>query len=158
MRNPQRILAFCVFVYHWKKSGTPLPIALPIVSRSGSRPQAAVHPPGPAENVCVSSMISSDPAARVSVIASNPQTLERFVRMIRTYTRIEPEAAVLVTDPDAHVVVRDAELLIDSQSIHTQVMGWGPKGLVVTVRYQIEPTSVAYLREVLRRRGAVGLE
>ena len=95
-----------------------------------------------------------DPSARVSVIASNPQTLARFVQMIRTYTRIEPVAAALVTDPDAHLVVRDAEVLIDSQSIHTPVMEWGPTGLVVTVRYQIEPTSVAYLREFLRRRGA----
>ena len=31
---------------------------------------------------------------------------------------------------------------------------WGARGLVLTVRYQIEPTSVAYLREVLRRREA----
>ena len=37
--------------------GMPPPMALPMVTTSGSRPQAAVAPPGPAENVCVSSLI-----------------------------------------------------------------------------------------------------
>ena len=44
--------------------GTPPPIALPTSRRSGSRPSAPVQPPGPAQSVCVSSMISSVPAAR----------------------------------------------------------------------------------------------
>ena len=47
-------------------AGTPPPIALPMTSMSGSRPQACVQPPGPAEKVCVSSMISSVPCLRVS--------------------------------------------------------------------------------------------
>ena len=42
-------------------AGMPPPIALPITTRSGVSPQAAQHPPGPAEKVCVSSMISSVP-------------------------------------------------------------------------------------------------
>ncbi len=95
-----------------------------------------------------------DPGAKVSVVASNQQTLERFVRMIQTYTRIEPVAAVLADSEDAPAVVRGAEVLIDSQSIHDKVMAWSPSGTIVTVRYQIEPTSVAYLREVLRQREA----
>ena len=37
-------------------AGTPPPIGLPITSRSGSSPWAAVYPPGPAQIVCVSSM------------------------------------------------------------------------------------------------------
>ena len=41
----------------------PPAIALPIVTRSGSSPHAAVHPPGPADSVCVSSMINSVPVA-----------------------------------------------------------------------------------------------
>ncbi len=39
----------------------PPAIDLPSVTMSGSRPHAAVHPPGPAESVWVSSMISSVP-------------------------------------------------------------------------------------------------
>lgn len=49
-------------------------------------------------------------------------------------------------------LARDAEALIDSQSIHDTVEGWGPKGKAETVRFQIEPTSVAYLREVSKVR------
>ena len=44
----------------------PPAIDLPIVTMSGSRFQARVQPPGPALNVCVSSLISRVPAARVS--------------------------------------------------------------------------------------------
>jgi len=123
--------------------------------------EAEVRPRHPVVNVNVVPtsdtlvrFASIDPSAKVSVVASNKQTLERFVRMIRTYTRIEPMAAVLINSAEAPSVVQDAEVLIDSQSIHDQVMGWVPRGLVLTVRYQIEPTSVAYLREVLRRREA----
>ncbi len=47
-------------------AGTPPPIALPMVSMSGSRPHAAVQPPGPAENVWVSSLISRVPYRRVN--------------------------------------------------------------------------------------------
>lgn len=91
-----------------------------------------------------------DPGVKVSVVASNQPTLDRLVRMVHTYTRITPCAAVLVDAPDAQDVVRSAEVLIDSQSIHDRVAAWQPPGHVCTVRYQIEPTSVAYVREVLR--------
>jgi len=47
-------------------AGMPPAIDLPIVTMSGSRFQARVQPPGPALNVCVSSLISRVPAARVS--------------------------------------------------------------------------------------------
>ena len=62
----------------------PLPIALPIVSRSGSSPHSAVQPPGPAENVCVSSMMSSAPCSRVMVRSaswypSSGSTIPMFV-------------------------------------------------------------------------------
>lgn len=93
-----------------------------------------------------------DPTIAVSIVAANEPTLSRMARMIRTYTRIEPSALVLVDAPEAPEVVRKAEVLIDSQSIHNRVTGWGPTGKVYTVRYQIEPTSLAYLREVLRRK------
>ena len=39
----------------------PPPMLLPITKMSGSSPHAAVAPPGPAEKVCVSSIISSAP-------------------------------------------------------------------------------------------------
>lgn len=93
-----------------------------------------------------------EPNASISVIASNEPTLERLVRMVHTYTRIKPSVAVLIDSPAAADVVRNAQVLVDSQSIHEQVMRWEPQGQVCTVRYQIEPTSVAYVREVLRRR------
>ncbi len=38
-------------------TGMPPPIALPMVTTSGVSRQAAVAPPGPAEKVCVSSLI-----------------------------------------------------------------------------------------------------
>ena len=41
--------------------GTPPRSDFPSVTASGSRPQAAVQPPGPALSVCVSSMMSSAP-------------------------------------------------------------------------------------------------
>ena len=41
----------------------PPAIGLPMVSRSGSRPHAAVAPPGPALMVCVSSMTSRVPVS-----------------------------------------------------------------------------------------------
>jgi DNA-binding transcriptional regulator YhcF (GntR family) len=116
--------------------------------------------------VCVSVVPTSEtlvsfarlPAsARVAVVASNRQTLQRFVRMLTTYTRIEPVAALLVDDITAPGAVRDADVVIDSHSIHPTVAGWGPTGEVVTVRYQIEPTSLAYLREVLRQEAAGGV-
>ena len=44
----------------------PPAIDLPIVTMSGYSPQARVQPPGPALNVCVSSLISSVPYVRVS--------------------------------------------------------------------------------------------
>lgn len=90
--------------------------------------------------------------ARVAVIASNTQTLVRFVRMVTTYTRLEPFAAHLVGDADAEDAVRDADVVVDSHSIHDTVTTWRTRGRVLTVRYQIEPTSLAYLREVLRLR------
>ncbi len=93
-------------------------------------------------------------SARVAVVASNPQTLERFVRMLRTYTRLEPASAHLVDDGDAPSAAREADIVVDSHSIHARVAGWTPTGRVETVRYQIEPTSLAYLREVLRQREA----
>lgn len=95
-------------------------------------------------------------AARVAVIASNTQTLVRFVRMVTTYTRLEPFAAHLVDEPEARLAALDADIVVDSHSIHATVAGWQPKGQVLTVRYQIEPTSLAYLREVLRLRETKG--
>ena len=41
--------------------GMPPPIALPITTMSGASPPRAVQPPGPAEIVCVSSMMSTAP-------------------------------------------------------------------------------------------------
>ena len=41
--------------------GIPAPSVLPIVTKSGSRPHAFVHPPGPALIVWVSSMTRSVP-------------------------------------------------------------------------------------------------
>lgn len=96
-----------------------------------------------------------DPSASVSVLASNGATLGRFVKMIRSYTRMEPRSA-LVTDPEAANIARGAEVLIDSQSIHDKVMNFEPTGKTITVRYQIEPTSVTYVREILRRRTGAG--
>lgn len=90
-------------------------------------------------------------SARVAVVASNRQTLARFVRMLTTYTRIHPVAALLVDDPTAPAVVTDADVVIDSHSIHDTVVGWRPAGEILTIRYQIEPTSLAFLREVLRQ-------
>lgn len=88
----------------------------------------------------------------VSVIASNQPTLGRMVNMVRTFARTAPVAAVLVTSESAERVARDAEVLVDSQSIHDRVMGWHPRGQVITIKYQIEPTSVAYVRAVLHAR------
>lgn len=96
-----------------------------------------------------------EPDARVTVLASNAATLERFVNMLHTYTRLDPVATAVIDDPQAPTLVREAEVLIDSQSIHEKVQNWRPTARVLTVRFQIEPTSVAYLREVLRRRSAV---
>ena len=45
--------------------GMPPPIGLPTTTKSGSSPQAAVQPPGPAQSVCVSSMTSSTSWRRV---------------------------------------------------------------------------------------------
>ena len=47
-------------------TGMPPPIVLPMTSMSGSRPQARVAPPGPAQIVWVSSMIRIVPVSRVS--------------------------------------------------------------------------------------------
>jgi len=47
-------------------AGIPPAIDFPMVTMSGSRFQARVHPPGPALNVCVSSLISRLPPRRVS--------------------------------------------------------------------------------------------
>ena len=47
-------------------NGMPPAIDLPIVTRSGSRPQAAVSPPAPTTWVCVSSQARSVPVSRVS--------------------------------------------------------------------------------------------
>jgi DNA-binding GntR family transcriptional regulator len=96
-------------------------------------------------------------SARVVVVASNRQTLARFVRMLTTYTRIRPVVAVLVDDPAAPVAVADADVVIDSHSIHDTVVGWRPVGDVLTIRYQIEPTSLAFLREVMRQRSELAL-
>ena len=90
--------------------------------------------------------------ARVAVVASNTQTLVRFVRMVTTYTRNEPFAAHLVHEPSARTAAQEADILVDSHSIHPTVASWHPAGQVLTVRYHIEPTSLAYLREVLRLR------
>lgn len=95
-----------------------------------------------------------EPSAQICVVASNNQTLKRLVHMVRTYTRIEPTAAVLADSPGVEECVQNADIVIDSQSIHGRVMGWQPSGTILTVRFQIEPTSVAYLREVLLRRDA----
>ncbi len=94
--------------------------------------------------------------ARVAVVASNTQTLERFVRMVTTYTRLEPFAAHVVDEAEACAAALDADIVVDSHSIHPTVASWQPPGQVLTVRYQIEPTSLAYLREVLRLREAKG--
>lgn len=96
--------------------------------------------------------------ARVAVVASNTETLVRFVRMVTTYTRLEPFAARLIDDADARSAALEADIVVDSHSIHATVVGWRPKGQVLTVRYQIEPTSLAYLREVLRLREAKPIE
>lgn len=92
-----------------------------------------------------------DPLSRIAVVASNAQTLERLTAMVRLYTRRTPSVAVLIDAAEAPELVRIADVLIDSQSIHAQVLSWKPKGAVITVRYQIEPTSLAYLREVLKK-------
>lgn len=92
--------------------------------------------------------------ADISIVSSNPPTLERLVGMVKTYARATPAWATLVDAPDAPTAVRQARVVVDTQSVHERVMSWRPAGQVVTVRYQIEPTSVAYVREVLRMRDA----
>jgi len=73
---------------------------------------------------------------------------------VKTYAKATTGCATLIDAPEAAAVVRSARVLVDTQSIHERVMGWRPTGHVLTVRYQIEPTSVAYVREVLRIREA----
>ena len=85
----------------------------------------------------------------IDVIASNAPTLGRMVRMIETYARRKPRHACLVDSPEAASVVAASEVVVDGQSVHERVLGWGPGGQVVTVRYQIEPNSVEYVRAAL---------
>lgn len=92
-----------------------------------------------------------DPGVAINVVASNAPTLGRLVAMVRTYARTAPNATALIDAPEAREVVRAAEVLVDTQSIHERVMAWRQDGPVLTVSYQIEPTSVAFVREVLRR-------
>ena len=99
-----------------------------------------------------------DPSSEIAVVASNAQTLERLVAMVHLYTRRDPVVAMLVGAAEAPELAGKADVLIDSQSIHAQVLAWRPRGAVLTVRYQIEPTSLAYLREVLRRKAIEGIE
>lgn len=99
-----------------------------------------------------------EPGDRIAVVSANLPTLHRIVRMIRTFTRIEPVAAKLVDEADVAVAVQVVDIVVDTQSIHERVVALAPDANIVTVRYQIEPTSLAYLREVLRRREAPGLE
>lgn len=89
--------------------------------------------------------------ATIHVVASNESTLKRMVRMIDTYARNKPARAFLIDDSGARDLVRSANVIVDSQSIHDRVMAWDPPGQVFTVRYQIEPNSVEYVRESLRR-------
>ncbi len=95
-----------------------------------------------------------EPGADINIVSSNRPTLERLVRMVKTYAKATTGCATLIDAPEAPAVVRSARVLVDTQSIHERVMGWRPTGHVLTVRYQIEPTSVAYVREVLRIREA----
>ncbi len=120
--------------------------------------EAAVGESAPVVNVNVVptsttlvQLASIDRRERVSVVASNQATLDRFVTMLHSYTRLVPHHALLVDDRAAAEMIRSADVVIDSQSIHDRVAAWATPGTVVTVRYQIEPTSLAYLREVLRR-------
>ena len=94
------------------------------------------------------------PDARVTIVASHAGALARFAAMVKTYTRREPAATAVIDDADAPGLVRRAEVLVVSRSAHERVAGWGPTGEVIAMRFQIEPTSIAYLREVLRRRAA----
>lgn len=89
--------------------------------------------------------------ALIHVVASNEPTLKRMVRMFETYARNKPARAFLISHPEARTLIQSAEILVDSQSIHDQVMEWLPTGQIITVRYQIEPNSVEYVRESLRQ-------
>jgi len=89
-------------------------------------------------------------AADYSVVASNEPTLERFVGLLRNYTRREPAETFLITDSRLEELVGTAEYLFDSQSIHERVKQLRPERPILTLRYQIEPASVAYVRELLQ--------
>lgn len=93
-----------------------------------------------------------DPRSTINVVASNAPTLERLVRMVKTYARTAPQSAALIDSPEAQAMVRAGQVVVDTQSIHDRVMSWAPGGAVLTVSYQIEPTSLAFVREVLRMR------
>ena len=93
--------------------GMPPPIALPIVTMSGSSDHACVQPPGPAENVCVSSLISSVPAARVTradavevalLGQDDAHVRERRLHQHRGHVAVgqlplEPDEVVVLGDP-----------------------------------------------------------
>ncbi len=93
-----------------------------------------------------------EPGAGINIVSSNRPTLDRLVGMVKTYGRAVPQFATLIDAPEAPAAIRSAQVLVDTQSVHERVMDLQPTGRVLTVRYQIEPTSVAYVREVLRIR------
>ncbi len=88
--------------------------------------------------------------ANYSVVASNEPTLQRFVGLLRNYTRREPAEKFVITDPRLEELIGAAEYLFDSQSIHERVKQLRPEKPILTLRYQIEPASVAYVRELLQ--------
>ncbi len=92
------------------------------------------------------------PRARVAVVAAHAGALRRLVDVVRDYTRLEPASTAVAEDPEAPSLVSSAEALVVSPAALGSVVGWDPSCEVIPLRFQVEPASVAYLREVLRRR------
>lgn len=84
--------------------------------------------------------------ARVLVIGSNERTVEQLRHLVEMHTRRRPATTRLATETDLASASANADVVVDSQSIHSEVSRYAANTAFVTVHFQLEAASTEFLR------------
>lgn len=84
--------------------------------------------------------------ARVLVIGSNDRTIAQLEHLVEMHARRRPDGTRLATAKDLASASAGADVIVDSQSIHSEVTRHADTAAFVTVHFQLESASTEFLK------------
>jgi hypothetical protein len=90
----------------------------------------------------------------IAVICPNERTLDRVAKLVETFRRGTVRTYAGSDRAAMAKVLKGADVVVDAAMTHEAVKRERPDLPTITIKFNIEPQSIEYLRDAIRRRGA----